>query len=185
MCEPWAPWHCTQVLLPCGVMPPWVFPVFCKKQCLCAVSPLAICSWFLTGAKQVSEGCSSENMHRVPGLGLPPSGPGPQTGLCVHSVSGHCLRVKGMCGGTWWLPAVPGQALHSAPAWGVTRGPHGKELGQLKGRDPWHRPAGPGAAPFRPGPPPVPHLTRSCRVHFRPKPGTSGSFLKPPPTSPW
>lgn len=55
------------------VMLPWLLPVFCKKHCLCDVLPLAICSWFSTGAKQVSEGQSSENLHGVPGLGLPPA----------------------------------------------------------------------------------------------------------------
>lgn len=84
----------------------------------CDVLPLAICSWFLPGAKQVWEGRGSANVPRVPGLGRPASGPGGQ-GLVSTPHLGWHSEAKATHSGISGLPALPGQAVPSVPGPGA------------------------------------------------------------------
>lgn len=105
-------------------MPPWLFPVFCKKRHFCDVSPLAICSRFLPGAKQVLEDRGSANRQGAR-PGPPHFGAGRQDLVSTPHLGRHS-EAKATCSGISWLPALSGQAVPSVPGpghhWGLSPG---------------------------------------------------------------
>lgn len=108
---------------PCRwVTSPWLFPGFCKKRCLCDVLPLAVCSWFPMGAKQVLEGWGSENRRVGRQAGPPAFGAEPVNGLGVHTASGASLKGPNH---SPWGQATPGALIFQswpsfAKGWGGT-----------------------------------------------------------------